>query len=1382
MSRQSPRVLAARQRERREAARLDNVFENAVRSFESEMRIVNLAICRVCRRRTESTNISGDTCLKCIRARVNALTVENGLDFGLIPPQLSNLTLVEQVLIARVHPVVSVFRIRGQQLGYSGHVVNFVQHIEQIATRLPQDPSSLRAILLLQRDTPSGVIHFKVRARRVRDALVWLRRNNPHYRDIEIDESVLNELPEDGDIHEHLQSLNLEAEEQEERNPDNQIDPSFFPNLPAINVERAIRNNLQADDYRDEANDGEERDFGEWPQVSQHAANEFRNEGIICKAFPVLFPYGRGDFNEPRLHKLTPHEYFKFLIQYHDGRFACDLRFPYYAYNTLARWDALSQGNVFVRHRSLANSNVSELQRLINDPRSNLAESIMFYSGGLRGTRVYWRQRCSELTQMIKQVGMPHIFFTLSAADYHWPDLFRLLTDLDPQHVGEAQRRQLMHDNPAIVAWFFQKRCDIFMKKFLTRMFPVKDYWFRFEWQHRGSPHIHGLLWMQGGPEYTDIDSLSTAQRQELVDYFDQLVSASIEGDIGPVPYADNPCRKRYTDLDDSSTDLNRLLAAFQMHTRCGSHCLRLDRATRRMKCRFGFPFPLQNESELRIDAGCWKFFPKRNNSLLQRFNRFVSQAWRGNTDFTAIVSKEAVIHYIAKYASKGEVASVAYSDMLRDIVNESADGVPAATAVRRLLISSIAERNYSCQEVMHLLHGWAMYQCSRCFVSLMLDNEWRRVGSATNWLDRYRLRPARFMEYTLFDFTKKYKFSAGRFNRVQKEQVVRVFPIIKLSEDGSNEDYYRQQCMLHIPWLLNFEAIKDDAMTWEELYFERAIVEEFDLGDPERVELPNPDEIQFEEPERELFLIRRDPGMVAANYAPDRRERDLIGERAVDFGYDWMDLTRANVSLEQVNTFLRHVRQTAPMRQDRGSVISLEQMSPAQRSVIDLVYEQVDNLNHPIRRVIVQGKAGTGKSAIIKAMCRFLDDRLPNSYQVLAPTGAAAVNVDGKTVHNYLRLPVEGPLRPLDGDNLRQFQLGFRDVKFIIIDEYSMVGLRLLKKIHLRLCSASGSSAQPFGGFYVYMFGDLRQLPPVKDTAIYMEPRDAFGREALALVGSFQRKICLTVCHCLNRDQTVFQQILDSLATGTITEEGWRTLMRRRKALIPHEQVSFLNALELLPTNQQVKEKNESKLQANGRAVAAIFASHNNCIAGNGSDVVAQGLPARLYLSIGCRVILRKNLFVSHGLVNGSLGTVTDIIYSNGERPPLLPAVILIRFDKYAGPFFREQSQSFPILPITVSWREQGADCTRRQYPLNLAYAVTIHKAQGLTLDKAIVDIGSRETAPGLSYVALSRVKRFEDLALADGCNYNRLSSIGRMNSVVARERFLENFDVAGL
>ena len=338
------------------------------------------------------------------------------------------------------------------------------------------------------------------------------------------------------------------------------------------------------------------------------------------------------------------------------------------------------------------------------------------------------------------------------------------------------------------------------------------------------------------------------------------------------------------------------------------------------------------------------------------------------------------------------------------------------------------------------------------------------------------------------------------------------------------------------------------------------------------------------------------------------------------------------------------------------------------------------------------------------------------------------------------------------------------------------MIGLRLLHKIHRRLCEAEGSMEEPFGGFFIYFFGDLRQLPPVRDVAIYMSPGDDSSALGSRLVQNIQEKIQLSVCHRqAGEGQENFRRILDSIATGSVELHGWQLLMSRRATIVLENREEFVDAIHLFPTNDQVKMHNNDVLSKNRLPVALIQAWHNNSTARHGTDEQAKGLYSKLYLSIGCRIMLRKNLCVEKGLVDGTLGTVRDIVYEVGEGPPALPHTLLIEFDRYLGPFIR--NRLFPLRPSKSNWKERGVDCTRRQFAINVAYALTIHKAQGLTLDKAIVEVGAKEAAAGLTYVALSRVRRLEDLILARPFDFPRLAMIANMRHVVHRDRFLRNF-----
>ena len=158
------------------------------------------------------------------------------------------------------------------------------------------------------------------------------------------------------------------------------------------------------------------------------------------------------------------------------------------------------------------------------------------------------------------------------------------------------------------------------------------------------------------------------------------------------------------------------------------------------------------------------------------------------------------------------------------------------------------------------------------------------------------------------------------------------------------------------------------------------------------------------------------------------------------------------------------------------------------------------------------------------------------------------------------------------------------------------------------------------------------------------------------------------------------------------------------------------------------------------------------------------------IHLAKEAKVMLTCNLWQQTGLCNGAMGTVSEILYAQDQRPPNLPIAVLVNFDVYTGPpFLLSQPKCIPVPPTTFQWHNGTTQQSRQQLPLRLCYAMTIHKAQGQTLTKAVIDLGNKEMAAGCTFVAISRLKSLSD-GIFQPMSFQRLLSIGRLKSLQAR------------
>ncbi|XP_062510411.1 ATP-dependent DNA helicase PIF1-like [Corticium candelabrum] len=452
----------------------------------------------------------------------------------------------------------------------------------------------------------------------------------------------------------------------------------------------------------------------------------------------------------------------------------------------------------------------------------------------------------------------------------------------------------------------------------------------------------------------------------------------------------------------------------------------------------------------------------------------------------------------------------------------------------------------------------------------------------------------------------------------------------------------------------------------------------------------------------------------------------NLVDERR---HVDWSLAAKTYENLDKMPHFIAQHRQFY-VPQHTNTVADPERLQGNQLHAYNIVREHFENgssCKQPLR-MIVSGTAGTGKSYLIQCLKRLLG----NGLRVAAPTGVAAFNVNGYTLHSLLGLPIKGDFKELESNRLRNIQESLAAVEYIIIDEMSMVGRKLFGQVGRRLRQVfPHRAAELFGGCSCLLIGDWGQLPPVMDLPLYTTE----SRTELSDLGSANYRMfdCAIVLDQVMRqagldsDQQIFRNLLLRLRNAESTIDDWRHLMRQTPAEV-EDIAPFTGALHLYTTTEAVAEHNTCKLRASDYPVATIKAFNSGADTCKASADDAGGLEP-----IVC---------IAHAARN----------------PPQLPVAVTVKFDNYTGPTLPDGT--VPITPLRRSWFSTSQQCSRLQLPLKLAWAITIHKAQGMTINKVVIDVGKREFASGLTFVASSRVRRLNDLLFVSPFPFQRIAT----------------------
>lgn len=640
------------------------------------------------------------------------------------------------------------------------------------------------------------------------------------------------------------------------------------------------------------------------------------------------------------------------------------------------------------------------------------------------------------------------------------------------------------------------------------------------------------------------------------------------------------------------------------------------------------------------------------------------------------------------------------------------------------------------------------------------------------NWIDdHYPNRPKELEDLCLFDFSRWFDIIISRPESkstiyysygekyLRKRSVPHLINYYRINPKQEPESYYYGLLLLYKPWrkleelkcnmdsyTLAFGSCKDDLA--ESMKYHDNLVEiqkarenmdqeviqvEADVDNAENKEFNEGNILDFEIPHDELRdmnnLVQNDNSIpleeqIAKLNVNQKRIFDEVINSIKAYCHEWEEAENENDKLNNVRL--------------------------APKNVI---------------RKFVSGVGGTGKSFLINVLRRYILQELGKQVAVAAPTGIAAFNVNGLTLHRLLYLQVEQDGLPtykrLPDHILHNIRVDLKDTALLIIDEVSMISNIMLNYIHLRLCEIFDTLDEEdgwFGRMNILLFGDLLQLKPVNEDPPYIDiSAQKFSKYFSSLQSINLWKHLFTydelIINVRQQSDEEFARILANVRLGLLSNKDYEILAKNKLELNTDtfesclsdlvNQISKLphHAICLVARNDQCVAINNAMLaelqtplivlKATDEIEAKTFAQKQRALKslkklGEKSNKTA-GLEDEIQVKVGAKIMLIRNIEVASGLVNGSIGTITKVHASSTKIEKLT-----VNFEN-AGERELEPIQTKFPLPGCVY-------VNRKQFPIRLAYAITIHKSQGITVEYCIIDIGDSIFSSGQAYVALSR------------------------------------------
>uniref|UniRef100_A0A3B3YQH8 ATP-dependent DNA helicase n=1 Tax=Poecilia mexicana TaxID=48701 RepID=A0A3B3YQH8_9TELE len=1390
----------------------------------------------------------------------------NNLSVDLIPPQLACLNTLEQHLIALHIPFMKRLALpKGGQNGVHGPVTCVPTNIVETCSLLPRSnmEGSLLPVKLKRKLTYKGHYDYQyVDTMHVQEALCYLKHSNSHYKDVVFNESWINEFSPE----ENSSVLNNESVKEDEDMSIDEHDDDLLHDrqqhcmfqdtclMPVDIGQEAL------DQYVDNVLNVAPSENNNPVKLLSDCTNE-------AKCFPVLFPLGSNTFHEKRQYRLTLSRYFNNRLLHADGRFARNVEYIFFAQYMSELEQVVSKVSIALRKGTSSTfQNMSEI--LKNE--DSLNKLLQFDDGyrflkPIRGTPAFWQSAQRDLLACVRMLGKPTWFASFSSADVRWTNLLYSILKQEGrtqtlEQLQWAEKCELLRRNPVTAARMFDFRWHVFVKEVLMSpanpIGKIEDYYYRVEFQQRGSPHCHCLFWISDAP------ILDKNTDEEVIAFIDKYVTCEIPTEEDPLFEAvtsvqqhskrhSKSCKKKKTvcrfnfprpascrtficrgekyqdpvktckcnlDKNDDAAHCECLhkdkKSWEQMERDRASEILTtVKNAISAENCPYGTVEEMFEALGISQDLfeAAYKRSSRNTHVVLKRqineiwinqYSRPLLKAWNANLDIQYCVDAYACCVYIVSYMSKSErEVGLLLGNAQREAAKDG--NVSAKEALKTLGSVYLHNRDVSAQEAVYRLTNMHLKECSRKVVfiptgdnivkmSLPISVLREKAASQdltsddmfmTGIVDRYKNRPTDdvFSDMCLAKFASEYRVLSKNEKCRNSVKLKNGFGIVvkrtrtkpavvryaRFSETKEPEKFYQSLMQLFMPYRFDVELKPAHCETYGDFY--RTGVIGFVDGTKRSVK-------SVVDLNRSEFELESDHFEAVDNVTGDVMLEDAWAELCPEVELERLECVELQKERPIENNDQENIPDLCCNRKDisafekkqisRSEGLTLiRSLNEKQFSVFYQIrqwcLDKVNGKNPEPLHIFVTGGAGTGKSHLIKAIeyeskrllstvCKF-----PDNICVLltAPTGIAAYNLEATTIHTTFSIgkDVRLPYTPLGEDKINSLRVKYSDLQLLIIDEISMVDHNLLSYVNGRLRQIK-QTTNVYGGISVITVGDMNQLSPVKGKPIYSE-----GVATNIWSELFQ---IIELTEIVRQKDAVFSQLLNRMRTRS---KSTPMLADDIKILKSCETGEVSSALHIFATNKQVSEHNIHQLYKTCPDFVRIGAQDyvNDKKTGKlrlleGSHVKASNtsLSEVLLLGKGARVMLCKNVDVNDGLANGVVGTVTEIVIPEKDK---FPKVVYVKFDDDRVGIKKRKSchyassdlgGSTPIEPEEDRATVKGG--LRRQFPLKLAWACTVHKVQGMTVDEAVVSF-SKIFAPGQAYVAVSRVKSLSGLTIQD-------------------------------